>query len=86
MQWNCWKGTPCASAYTLQPQKIARTAGADTVTDWTDTNCIPDIAVCSDPHGIIWNETCETVDVCLHVTDSEVIAKMKGQTNLYARK
>lgn len=49
-------------------------------------NCIPDIAVCSGRHGISRDETCEPVDFCLYVIDSEVIAKMKGQTTLYTRK
>lgn len=47
---------------------------------------VPDIGVCSGPCGISWDGTCEPVDFCLHVIDSEVIAKMQGQTNLYARK
>lgn len=66
---------PCTSAYTPQPQTIARTAGADTHTDWTDVDCIPDIALYSGLHGISWDENCEPVDFCLHVIDSEVICK-----------
>jgi hypothetical protein len=47
---------------------------------------VPDIGVCSGPRGISWDETFEPVDFCFHVIDSEVIAKMQGHTNLYARR
>jgi hypothetical protein len=50
---------------------------------------IPDIALYSGLHcvenGVGLDETCEPVDIFLHFIDSELIAKMKEQTNLYAR-
>jgi hypothetical protein len=61
----------------------------DNDTEWTDLDRVPDIAVYSDPHGVEQgvglDESCEPLDFFLHFIDSELIAKMKEQTNLYSR-
>jgi hypothetical protein len=50
---------------------------------------VTDIAVCMGPHGVEQgvglDESCEPVNFFLHCIDSELIAKMKEQINLYAR-
>jgi hypothetical protein len=75
----------CASASTLRLRKRAM---ADGDTEWIDVVPVPDTVVYPGSHGVEQevgvDESRETLDFFLHFINSELIAKTKEQTNLYA--
>jgi hypothetical protein len=76
----------------LPPHNHEKEPGRHTLAndiEWTNVDHIPDIAVYTGPHGmeqeVGLDELCEPLDLFLHFIDSELIAKVKQQTNLYSR-